>query len=341
MKKYLNHILFLSFLGLSIASQAQVGIGTETPHSSTLLDIVASDKAFLGPQIALTSTTDIVTIENPAEGMLVYNTTIAPSEDLDTGYYFWDGTTWQPTGVGNRTNIVSDGVIPSILGYTPTGYNESQTSITVDGTTFTRVGCKVWSVSEGGNGHRYCAYKSGENGSYTPPLFPWGNGTVVIGENGVNWGTAFKLGELAGGYLVTLTSLDEWDWVVTNIINSGTGFNIGNHIWIGNSKAITKTIGVNTSAPGVPIEFFWITGEQSKHVWANTTTIEHNFADTEPNNLGNTEGCTHLWGHSIGNVFSGLSLQWNDAPCQVTTFSPGGDNRTNRAMNQLIIEFEN
>ena len=181
MKKYLNHILFLSFLGIFTTVQAQVGIGTETPHSSTMLDIVASDKAFLGPQIALTSTTDIVTIENPAEGMLVYNTTIAASENLDTGYYFWDGATWQPTGVGNRTNIVSDGVIPSILGYTPTGYNESQTEIMVNGTTFNRVGCKVWS----GNGHRYCAYKSGENGSYTPPPFGIGTGTVVTGANGV------------------------------------------------------------------------------------------------------------------------------------------------------------
>lgn len=330
MKKHLNHILFLSFLGIFTTVQAQVGIGTETPHSSTMLDIVASDKAFLGPQIALTSTTDIVTIENPAEGMLVYNTTIAPSEDLDTSYYFWDGATWQPTGVGNRTNIVSDGVIPSILGYTPTGYNESQTSITVNGTTFTRVGCKVWS----GNGHRYCAYKSGENG--------YSNFTnSVPGENGVNWGTAFKLGELAGGYLVTLTSLDEWNWVVTNIINSGTGYNIGNHIWLGNSKAINKALGQNTASPGIPTEFFWITGEQSKHVWANTTTIEHNFANNEPNNLNSNEGCTHLWGHSMGNVFPGLNLQWNDAPCDVTEFSPGGNSRTWRAMNQLIIEFEN
>lgn len=338
MKKYLNHILFLSFLGLSIASQAQVGIGTETPHSSTMLDIVASDKAFLGPQIALTSTTDIVTIENPAEGMLVYNTTIAASENLDTGYYFWDGATWQPTGVGNRTNIVSDGVIPSILGYTPTGYNESQTSITVDGTTFTRVGCKVWS----GNGHRYCAYKSGENGSYTPPPFGIGTGTLVTGANGVNWGTAFKLGELAGGYLVTLTSLDEWNWVYTNIIQNGTGYDLGNHIWIGNSKAITKTIGVNTSAPGVPIEFFWITGEQSKHVWGNTTTIEHNFDldNNEPNNLGNTEGCTHTWGTSIYQ-YTHMRGWWNDAPCDVTTFSQSGANQNVRAMNQLIIEFEN
>lgn len=336
MKKYLNHILFLSFLGIFTTVQAQVGIGTETPHSSTMLDIVASDKAFLGPKIALTSTTDIVTIENPAEGMLVYNTTIDSSEDLDTGYYFWDGATWQPTGVGNRTNIVSDGVIPSILGYTPTGYIESQRSITVNGIEFTREGCKVWS----GNGHRYCAYKSGENGSYTPPLWPIRPETLVTGENGVKWGTAFKVGEAVGGYLVTITSLDEWDWVYDNIIKDGTGFNLGNHIWIGNSKAITKTIGVNTSAPGVPIEFFWITGEQSKHVWGNNTTIEHNFANDEPNNLGNTEGCTHTWGTSITQNTHTRGL-WNDAPCDVTTFTQVDANQNVRAMNQLIIEFEN
>jgi len=62
--------------------------------------------------------------------------------------------------------------------------------------------------------------------------------------------------------------------------------------------------------------------------------------NNEPNNLGNTEGCTYTWGTSIYQ-FTHMSGWWNDAPCDVTTFSQYGANQNIRAMNQLIIEFEN
>lgn len=331
MKKHIKHIFILGFSFIFSVVSAQVGIGTETPHASTVLDVVANDKAFLAPRIHLLGIYDVETIENPAEGMLVYNTNINPDGDLDfVGYYFFDGEKWVPTGIGTRTNIVNDGVVHSILGYAPSGYVESQETVTVDGVTFTRVGCKIWS----GNGHRYCAYKSGENG------YRSGTGSVT-GANGVKWGTAFKVGEAVGGYLVTPTSLEEWDWIYTNIIQSVTGYDLGNHIWLGNAKAVTKTIGVNESAPGVPVEFYWITGEQSKHVWGNTTTIEHNFDldNNEPNNLGDIEGCTHTWGTTI-TQWPHMKGWWNDAPCTQTTFQQLGGDQNVRAFNQLIIEFE-
>ena len=69
-----------------------VGIGTANPDQSAILDLSISNKGFLPPRINLNSTTDTVTIANPATGLLVYNT---GSGMLTTkGYYYWDGAKW-------------------------------------------------------------------------------------------------------------------------------------------------------------------------------------------------------------------------------------------------------
>lgn len=93
--------LFISFfIGFNILF-AQVGLGTSTPNSSSVLDIDVSTltpkKGFLLPRLQLLNNIDITTVQNPAVGLLVYNL-------LDSGtgtnqvfanmYYFWNGTRW-------------------------------------------------------------------------------------------------------------------------------------------------------------------------------------------------------------------------------------------------------
>ncbi|WP_203296403.1 hypothetical protein [Luteirhabdus pelagi] len=93
--KLLLSLLLLSFyMGV-----AQVGINTNTPDPSSILDIQATNKGMLIPRVALISTTDVITIENPAEGLMVYNTT----EDIgiSPGFYFWDGADWVVFNTGN------------------------------------------------------------------------------------------------------------------------------------------------------------------------------------------------------------------------------------------------
>lgn len=330
--------IYISILALVCATNitfGQIGIGTETPDASAVLDVVASDKGFLAPQVALAATNTWTLTGTATEGMLVYNTT--DNATLDPGYYFWDGTAWQPTGLGSRINIVSDGVIPSILGYNPNGIASTAAgSLTVDGVTFTKRGCTQWTA---GNGHYYCAYTSGNNGS----------SNANPGANGVNWGTAYNVGKQLKGYLVTITSNAERLWLETNIINGSNGGygQLNNNLWIGNNKAINRSFTPATQpAPGIPIEFYWITGEESKYVWSNTTTVEQNFATNsgiqdEPNNRFNNEGCTHMWADGMSSGLNGLKLKWNDAPCTQTTFYPGDTSliEERRAFNQLIIEF--
>lgn len=78
----------------NIYHAGQVGIGKEqTVDPTAILNVSASDKGVLFPRIALSSSTDIVTIPNPSKGLLVYNTG-AKSTFTTVGYMFWNGSQW-------------------------------------------------------------------------------------------------------------------------------------------------------------------------------------------------------------------------------------------------------
>lgn len=85
---------------------AQVGINTDTPDPSAILEISANaptgsttsnKKGFLPPKVSLTGTQDITTIPSPALGLLVYNLSNAgvfPNAVVKDNIYFWNGTSW-------------------------------------------------------------------------------------------------------------------------------------------------------------------------------------------------------------------------------------------------------
>lgn len=77
---------------------AQVGIGTNIPVPSAQLDVSSSTKGFLPPRVALTSTTIGAPVNDPASGLLIYNTATAGTfpNNVLPGYYYWSGTSWFP-----------------------------------------------------------------------------------------------------------------------------------------------------------------------------------------------------------------------------------------------------
>lgn len=89
---------------------AQTGIGTTSPNASAKLEIFATDKGFLPPRVALTATNSSSPINNPANGLMVFNTASAGTNpnNVVPGYYYWDGTGQQwvslSTTVGNVQN---------------------------------------------------------------------------------------------------------------------------------------------------------------------------------------------------------------------------------------------
>lgn len=92
-----KQISLLVALFATIVSYAQVGIGTSTPNSSAKLQVDANNKGFLPPRVALTATTDGVTIASPVAGLLIFNTATAGTSpnNVSPGYYYYDGAKWQ------------------------------------------------------------------------------------------------------------------------------------------------------------------------------------------------------------------------------------------------------
>ena len=77
---------FLIFItSTSICAFSQVGIGTNTPNNSAMLDVQSTSKGLLTPRMTITQRNGIA---SPQTGLLIYQT------DGLTGFYLFDGVNW-------------------------------------------------------------------------------------------------------------------------------------------------------------------------------------------------------------------------------------------------------
>ena len=95
----IKKLLFVVGVLFSFQVFAQTGIGTSAPNASAKLEVAATDKGFLPPRVALTSSnvfTPITGTSSTATGLLIYNTATAGTipNNVVPGYYFWNGTAW-------------------------------------------------------------------------------------------------------------------------------------------------------------------------------------------------------------------------------------------------------
>ncbi len=110
-----NYLLFVFITVFAFSLNAQVGIGTTTPDTSSVLDVASTEKGMLIPRMLVSERIIIVT---PAEGLLVYQT-----DDIE-GFYYYDGTQWVRL-LDKSKDAVPTGAIFSFPKSTPpTGYLE-------------------------------------------------------------------------------------------------------------------------------------------------------------------------------------------------------------------------
>lgn len=127
-----------------------------------------------------------------------------------------------------------------------------------------------WSVSEGGNGHFY---------------------EVVAVPEGLTWPQANSAAGLRGGYLATITSPEENDFVF-NQINYTVYWNESRGPWIGGYQADGSV-----EPDG---GWQWISGEPFVYT---------NWSPGQPNNSNGHEKCLHFgWGETT------VCSTWNDQP---------------------------
>ena len=88
-------ILLLLTAG-SLSVRAQYGFGTNSSHPSAVLDMKSDNKGVLLPRVALQSTTDVITVPNPADHLVVFNTAIVATTGtvggVTPGLYYWDNS---------------------------------------------------------------------------------------------------------------------------------------------------------------------------------------------------------------------------------------------------------
>ena len=107
-------LILLVFTCYFETSHAQVGIGTSEPDPSSILHISSTDKGVLLPRVDLKNLWDKNTVDNPAEGLLVYNTNNDRAQNLERGLYCWDSNQWDK--ITNESDLSSEESTPKAYG---------------------------------------------------------------------------------------------------------------------------------------------------------------------------------------------------------------------------------
>ncbi|WP_272023950.1 hypothetical protein [Olleya namhaensis] len=89
----LKTLLLLLFLCCNYSLLAQVGIGTTSPNSSSILDVTSTEKGMLTPRM---TSTERIAISSPANGLLVYDTT-------ENSFYFYKSNVWSKIDSAKRS----------------------------------------------------------------------------------------------------------------------------------------------------------------------------------------------------------------------------------------------
>lgn len=285
------------FLSWMAHAQVYINVSPENEDPSAELQVDATDKGIVLSSVHLVDKDLKDPIDStPKDGLLVYNSNLTAK--VDPGYYFWSeaDSEWKKLGGIVEKKTIIQNINKEFLGYDPTGIGASAPNSfnLPNGGTATKQRCVKWEISNGGNGHTYCAYTSSVTKDF---------------EN------SFNAARNIGGYIVTIVSDAEWDFVKNNIINDNSnkgGTILNNSIWLGYVKLQT---------PGnLTPKYRWITDETWENNWSNNATTQSHFSPNQPqaasdnanprctmisslnqnaNRLWTSEFCTTLTSHLI------------------------------------------
>jgi len=160
-----------------IFQMGRVSVGTSNGDPSAAFNVVSKNKGVLLPRVTLSSSTDVETIPNPAEGLLVYNT--GEHKDFAVkGFLYWNKTSWLMLADRKTNPPAIEALLCNNAQLSPSRYNLDQEYNGVMEIPYT-----------GGNG---ASYSGGEklgpiNGLYytlQPGTLEYGNGRITYAVTG-------------------------------------------------------------------------------------------------------------------------------------------------------------
>ena len=106
MKKIYTLTVMLFVFIINTIAQGNVGIGTNSPDNSAILDITSTDKGLLMPRVSLSNVATFgLTGSTSTAGMLVYNTNASTAGGAGVGFYYWTGSVWTKVVAGTTASL--------------------------------------------------------------------------------------------------------------------------------------------------------------------------------------------------------------------------------------------
>jgi len=170
----MKKILFSFVILISFSSFAQVGIGTTTPDSSSMLDIKSTSAGILIPRMKADERDSIV---NPATGLLVYVTN-------NNSFYYYDGTQWVRIENGRPDDgdwtVNGNDMYSAVSGNVGIGNDDPQFKLDIDGEVRHGNSLNLYSNRSAGYS-TWASFNSPDNG-YGDNIFLGAGGTTVLGS---------------------------------------------------------------------------------------------------------------------------------------------------------------
>ena len=203
--------IVIAFLISTITYAQNVGInGTGVaPNSSAMLDVNASTKGILVPQVALTSITDATTITSGnVNSLLVYNTATAgvSPNNVVPAYYYWNSVAGKWFQIAASSGSTGNNMFSGFQVFTASGTFTIPTGVS-------RIMIEMWGGGGGGgasSGGAGYAGDGGGSGAYAKSLFNvTANVTITIGTGGAGGtspggnGVAGTASSASGGAVLT------------------------------------------------------------------------------------------------------------------------------------------
>ena len=100
-----------------------------------MLQINANNKGVLLPSVALTTTTDNITIPSPAEGLIIWNNGNSTLKEI--GFYYWFESKWNKIlANGGNTTKTEDGNNWNLTGTNVGNYGGASTTLALGTKTY-------------------------------------------------------------------------------------------------------------------------------------------------------------------------------------------------------------